>query len=232
MELHTLILRITLGFFVLFLLTRIMGRKEISQMTFFNFVSAIAIGEIAASLVVDHQLSIRNGLIALAGWSIYTLLMGYIDIKSLNARKFLVGEPLLLVKQGKIMEQALRKSRLDLDSLRAMLRQKDVFSMADVEYAIFETDGKISVMKKESGEPLTKGDMNIENRKKEYPLPTAVILDGNINIENLKSLHLSTDWLQQELLTAGVNSVSDVFYAEIEPDGTLFIDRKIHSYHH
>ncbi|NYE08305.1 uncharacterized membrane protein YcaP (DUF421 family) [Bacillus niacini] len=158
--------------------------------------------------------------------------MGYIDIKSLNARKFLVGEPLLLVKQGKIMEQALRKSRLDLDSLRAMLRQKDVFSMADVEYAIFETDGKISVMKKESGEPLTKGDMNIENRKKEYPLPTAVILDGNINIENLKRLHLSTDWLQHELLTARVNSVSDVFYAEIQPDGTLFIDCKIHSYHH
>ena len=227
MELHTLLLRITLGFFVLFLLTRIMGRKEISQMTFFNFVSAIAIGEIAASLVVDHQLSIRNGLIALAGWSIYTLLMSYIDIKSVNARKFLVGEPLILIKKGKIMEQALRKSRLDLDSLRAILRQKNVFSMADVEYAIFETDGKLSVMKKESGEPLTKGDMNVNNKKKEFPLPTGIVMDGNINTENLTKLHLSTDWLQQELLTAGVNSVSDVFYAEIQPDGTLFIDSKM-----
>ncbi|WP_412998627.1 YetF domain-containing protein [Neobacillus sp. 3P2-tot-E-2] len=230
MELHTLILRITLGFFVLFLLTRIMGRKEISQMTFFNFVSAIAIGEIAASLVVDHQLSIFNGLIALIGWSLYTLLMSYIDIKSTNARKFLVGEPIILVKQGKIMEQALRKCRLDLDSLRAMLRQKDVFSMADVENAIIETDGKISVMKKETGEPLTKGDMNIENKKKLFPLPTGVILDGTISTENLKKLHLSTEWLQQELLTAGVKSASDVFYAEIQPDGTLFIDSKIHTY--
>jgi uncharacterized membrane protein YcaP (DUF421 family) len=204
-----------------------MGRKEISQMTFFNFVSAIAIGEIAASLVVDDQLSIRNGLIALAGWSFYTLLMSYIDIKSVNARKLLIGEPVILVKEGKIMEQALRKCRLDLDSLRAILRQKNVFSMADIEYAIFETDGKLSVMKKESGQPLTKGDMNIIIKKKEFPLPTGVVLDGNINTENLAKLDLNTDWLHQELLTAGVNSLSDVFYAEIQPDGTLFIDSKM-----
>ncbi|MEH7178158.1 DUF421 domain-containing protein [Neobacillus vireti] len=226
MELHTLLLRITLGFFVLFLLTRIMGRKEISQMTFFNFVSAIAIGEIAASLVVDHQLSIRNGLIALAGWSIYTLIMSYIDIKSVHARKLLTGEPVILIKEGKIMEQALRSCRLDLDSLRAILRQKNVFSMAEVEYAIFETDGKLSVMKKESGQPVTKEDMNISIRKKVFPIATGVVLDGKITSESLEKLNLNTDWLQQNLQKAGVTSVSEVFYAEIQPDGTLFIDIK------
>lgn len=227
MELYNLLLRVTLGFLVLFLLTRIMGRKEISQMTFFNFVSAIAIGEIAASLVVDPELSIRNGIIALAGWSFFTLLMGYVDIKSISARKLLVGEPVILIKEGKIMEQSLRKSRLDLDSLRAMLREKDVFSMEEVEYAIFETNGTLSVMKKHTQQSLTKGDMKVE-KKKVFTLPTGVVLDGNIITENLEKLDLTTEWLLQELQTAGIKSASDVFYAEIQQDGTLYIDNKVH----
>lgn len=222
-----LLLRIILAFFVLFILARIMGRKEISQMTFFNFVSAIAIGTIAGSLATSQNLSIRNGILALAGWALFTLVMGLIDIKSKNARKVTTGNPVILIKDGKIMENSLRKARLDIESLNALLRQKNVFSMSDVSYAIFETSGKLSVMKKEINQPATKGDMNVlSTTPNTYPIATEVISDGVINTKNLSKLNLDRNWVESQLKNADVNYLSQIFYAEVQPDGTLYIDKK------
>ena len=227
MEIPELIVRISLGFIVLFILARIMGRKEISQMTFFNFVSAIAIGSIAANLAVNQYLSIQNGVLALAGWTAFTLVMDLIDIKSKKARKVTTGDPITVIKEGKIVERALKKSRLDIDALKTMLRQKNIFSLADVDYAIFETNGNLSVMPKEPKQPLTKSDMNKVNpSKKMVPLPTEVITDGMVLTNNLTKLKLDQAWLDQQLQQAGIKSASDVFYAEVQQDGTLFTDNR------
>lgn len=227
METPELIVRISLGFIVLFILARIMGRKEISQMTFFNFVSAIAIGSIAANLAVNQNLSIQNGVLALAGWTAFTLVMDLIDIKSKKARKVTTGDPITVIKEGKIVERALKKSRLDIDALKTMLRQKNIFSLADVDYAIFETNGNLSVMPKEPKQPLTKSDMNKVNpSKKMVPLPTEVITDGMVLTNNLTKLKLDQAWLDQQLQQAGIKSASDVFYAEVQQDGTLFTDNR------
>lgn len=227
MDILELTLRVSLGFIVLFSLARIMGRKEISQMTFFNFVSAIAIGSIAANLVVNQNLSIRNGVLALIGWTIFTLAMDIIDVKSKKARKITTGTPQIVIKEGKIVEKSLRKLRLDLDSLTAMLRQKNIFSMADVNYAILETDGKLSVMLKEEKLPVTKKDMNILGGiQKIYPLPTEVVSDGKALTNNLSKLNLDQEWLTQQLQKAGIHSIDVVMYAEVQQDGSLFIDRK------
>lgn len=225
MALGELILRIALGFAVLFCLTRIMGRKEISQMTFFNFVSAIAIGSICGNLVVGQDLSIRNGVFALIGWALFTLTMDFTDIKFKAARKFTTGDPLIVIKNGKILDSSLKKARLDMDSLNAMLRQQNIFSMSDVDYAIFETNGKLSVMKKEAKQSITKEDMQISNTKaKLYPMATEVITDGKVLTNNLAKLNLDTVWLDQRLRQAGIKSASEVFYAEIQTDGSLYID--------
>ena len=203
-----------------------MGRKEISEMTFFNFASAIAIGEIAASLVVDDQLSISNGIYALIGWSLYTILMSYLDIKTLKGRQLLTGSPIILIKEGKILEQALHKCRLDLDTLKAMLRQKDVFSIAEVDFAIFETDGKLSVLKKDSGSSITNRNM-YKVKNKLIPFPLEIILDGNIKKENLINSGFDNNWLIAQLQRAGIHSISEVFYAEVQTDGSLYIDKKV-----
>jgi uncharacterized membrane protein YcaP (DUF421 family) len=226
-EFPELLLRISLGFITLFILTRILGRKEISQMTFFNFVSAIAIGSIAANLVVSQNLSIRNGLLALAGWTVFTLLMDFIDIKSKKARKVTTGDPIVVIKDGKIVEKSLNKSRLDIDSLTALLRQQSVFSMKDVDYAIFETNGKLSVLKKEEKQNVTKSDLKISpSINMVYPIATEVITDGTVLENNLSKLSLNQDWLHQQLRQAGITSPSDVMYAEVQQDGSLFIDSK------
>ncbi|SES01305.1 Uncharacterized membrane protein YcaP, DUF421 family [Gracilibacillus ureilyticus] len=226
MTIPELLLRIVIAFVVLFALARTMGRKEISQMTFFNFVSAIAIGSITANLAISQNLSIRNGIIALAGWAVFTIAMGFIDIKSKKARKLTTGEPIIVIKEGKIMENSLRSTRLDMDSLNALLRQKGVFSLKDVDYAVFETSGQLSVLKKIDKQPATKGDLNIQQTPSVNPSATQVISDGNIILNNLKRLNLDDNWLTQQLDNNGINNISEVFYAEVQKDGSLYIDVK------
>ncbi|MET1031908.1 DUF421 domain-containing protein [Domibacillus tundrae] len=222
-----IIIRTFLSFLILLSLTRIMERKEISEMTFFNFASAIAIGSIAGNLAFNQHLSILNGIISLIGWSLLTLLSGRIVIKSKKVRKVIEGEPLVVIKNGKIMEKPLRKVSLDVDALTALLRQKNIFSIKEVEYAIFEINGKLSIMKKDHKQHVTTGDMNIVNsQKKLLPTITGVVSDGVINTSNLEKLNLDTEWLNKQLMQAGIKTISDVFYAEVQPDNTLYIDHK------
>ncbi|KAA0546581.1 DUF421 domain-containing protein [Bacillus sp. BGMRC 2118] len=232
MNVTELLIRIAISFLVLLTLARIMGRQEIRQMTFFNFVSAISIGTIGGSLAISQDLSIRNGVIALVAWTVFTLAMEYIDLKSNKARILIEGQPVIVIQNGQIMEKAMRTTRLDINSLNSMLRDKNVFSMKDVEYAIFETDGKLSVMKKEDKQALTKGDYKMPTKTKSIvPIATSVITDGRINNQNLQNVNLSEKWLEEELTKMGVQSVEDVFYAEIQQDGTLYIDKRNDTVH-
>ncbi|WNF25010.1 DUF421 domain-containing protein [Mesobacillus jeotgali] len=222
-----LLLRIAIGFIVLFSMARWSGIKEISQMTFFNLVSAIAFGSIAAALVVNPSVSITNGIIALLGWAVFTVLTDQIHLKSKKVRKLLMGDPVIVVKKGKIMEDALRQTRLDIDTLQAMLREKSIFSMNDVDYAIFETDGKLSVLKKDSKQTVTKSDLQITmSTDKLVPLSTELVSDGQVNAQNLSKMKKDQSWLETQLQQAGVQSVEDVFYAELQPDGNLYIDKR------
>lgn len=225
MSFSELILRLVLAFLTLLTLTRIMGRKEISQMTFFNFVSAISIGTIGASLAIESSLSIRNGVITLVGWTAFTIILGFLDIKSKKVRYAIVGQPIILIRNGQIVEDSLRKTRLDMDSLNSLLRKKNVFSITEVDYAIFETDGSLSVMKKETKQTITKSDMNIQPTSAVFPISIAVISDGKINTNNLGVLNLDQKWLEQQLQSNNISSFTDVFYAEVQKDGSLYVDK-------
>ncbi len=224
MSLIMITLRIGIAFLTLLILTRIMGRKEITQMTFFNFVSGIAIGTIGASLAIDQTLSIRNGIYALVLWSAITVILGLIDINSKKFRVAVEGQPRIVIKDGKIMENELKKVRLDLDALNALLRQKNVFAITEVDYAIFETDGKLSVAKKEEEKPVVKRDLSIPNKPSIYPTATLVISDGKIEERNLNKLNLDQEWVENQLEMAGVSSIKEVFYAAVQKDGSLYID--------
>lgn len=227
MEQQELLLRIILGFVVLLSMARLTGRKEISQMTFFNLVSAIAFGSIAAALVTNPSVSILNGILSLIGWAAFTIFTDMIHIKSKKARKILIGNPVIVIKKGKIMEDAMRQTRLDTDSLMSMLREKSIFTLTDVEYAIFETDGKLSVMLKGAQQYVTKGDLGITLPQNNFvPLAAEVVSDGRMNHNNLSKMNVDQTWLQNQLKAAGVKSIEDVFYAEVKPDGSLYVDKR------
>jgi uncharacterized membrane protein YcaP (DUF421 family) len=226
MNITELGIRLILSFLSLLLLTRVMGRKEISQMTFFNFVSAIALGTLGASLAVDSTLSIRNGVLALAAWTLFTLLTGFIDLKSKVIRKAVEGSPKVVIREGNVLDHELKNLRLDLDALNELLRKKNVFSIKDVDYAIFETDGTLSVLKKEPKQPLTKEDrMKTTPALKQYPIPIPIIEDGRYNEKHLQQYNINKQWVDQKLVQQEIQSSSNVFYAELQTDGTIFIDK-------
>jgi uncharacterized membrane protein YcaP (DUF421 family) len=224
MEFTEIALRVAFTFFALLFLARLMGKKEVSHVTFFNFISGIAIGELAAQVVLSKDLTLGKGVFALAGWSALTVLMGYLTMKSVKARTLIDGKPSIIVKDGELVVKELKKVRLDVDTVKSLLRTKSAFSMKDIDYAILEPNGELSVMKKPEAEPVTRHDMQITGiKKKVFPIPTEVITDGKIVNANLKQLHVDEAWLKAQLKEIGITSISDIFYAELQTDGTLYI---------
>ncbi|WP_066315464.1 DUF421 domain-containing protein [Bacillus sp. FJAT-29814] len=214
------------AFVVLFLLTRMMGRKQVSELTFFNYVTGISIGAIAGTLTVDPSLKFSTGLVSLLTWCGLTVLVAFIDLKSKTFRKITQGEPVIVIKQGKVLEHTLKKLRLDMDELQALLRTKDVFSIQEVDYGIMETNGELTVLLKKTKQPLTREDAaTAEPKQPQIPIPFQIISNGEIIEENLQQFNLSKDWVHQQLAQSGA-TLSDVFYAELQQDGSLYIDKR------
>ncbi|WP_379969582.1 YetF domain-containing protein [Ectobacillus sp. sgz5001026] len=220
-----IILRSTISFIVLLVLARLLGKKQLSQLTFFNYITGITIGSIAANIAGENETSFLNGLTSIIWWSFLTFVMEYIGIKSSKARIILDDEPTIVMKEGKILEKALKSVRLNIDDFSMMLREQGVFSSKDVSYAVLEPDGKLSILKKVENQLVTKKDLQVPTTIPKY-LPTEIISDGEIVHKNLKELDVTKEWVLQQLKKQGIHSIEEVFYAEIQTDGSLYIDLK------
>ncbi len=213
----------TFAAFVLLLgMVRLIGKQQLSQMTFFDFIAGITIGSIAAIAATDLTVG-WEAWMALVIWTGLTILSASLALYSRKLRKLLDGEPTILVHRGKILEQNLGKVRYTVDDLRAQMRAKNAFSFSDVEYAILETTGELSVMKSPQKEPPTRQEMGLRG---EYTgIETELIVDGEIVSENLADLQKDEVWLRAMLKAYGVEFVSEVFYCSIDEQGHLFVDR-------
>jgi len=220
-----MIMRVTVTFFVLLILARFMGKKQISQLTFFHYVTGITIGSIAGEIAGVSKTPLLDGLIAMIWWTFLTMLMSYIAFKSKKARILLDDQPTIVVYEGKIVEASLKKLRLHLNDLSMMLREQSIFSIKDVHYAILETNGQLSVLKKAGQEAATKKDVNAPAQVPKY-IPTEVIAEGKITPKNLTELNLTQEWLYEQLKKQGIGNVEHVFYAEVQTDGSLHVDMK------
>lgn len=219
-----LILETITTFFVLLLMTRLLEKKQLTHLTFFNYITGITIGSLAANMVIISSRNFFKELTTLIVWCLLSMIIAYIGLKSGKARVVLDGQPTILVKKGEIDKKSLSKTRLNIDDLTMMLRQKDVFSIAEVDYAILEPNGTLSVLKKPQYQNVLKQDVKINIITPTY-IPSEIIVDGKIIEKNLKELGLSNDWLAKQLELVGVYSVQEVLYAEIQSDGQLFIQR-------
>lgn len=220
-----LLFRTLLSFCVLLVLTRFLGKKQISQLTFFNYVTGITLGSTTAEVIVNNQITVTGGIVSLLVWAVLTVLIEYISLKSPIIRVALDGEPTIVIKKGKILEKALTSCRLNMDDLSMMLREKDVFSVRDVEYAILEPHGQLSILKKSEQESVSRKDMGIPAPPILY-MPAELIVDGKVIQKNMKELNLSMAWLNKQVKKAGAHSFEDVFYAEIQTDGTVHVDKR------
>ncbi|MGE7092404.1 YetF domain-containing protein [Lysinibacillus sp. NPDC048646] len=220
-----MILRTTLSFFALLILARILGKKQLGQLTFFHYITGITFGSIASEIASQHETPFLDGLISLIWWSVLTYLMTIMTIKSARARVIIDDKPTIVINNGLILESALKKSRLHMDELTMLLREQSVFSIQDVQYALFETNGKLSVLPKPSEQAATKQDVKADITPPTY-MPTEVVSDGQLIYENLVELELTEDWLTKKLKKQNVNSVEDVFFAQVQANGSLYISLK------
>jgi len=206
------------------ILTRLLGKKQMSQMTYFNYITGITIGSLTANIISTSSESITDEITRLLWWVFLVLLIAYITLKSSKLRIIIDGQPTILIRKGKLLKNTLKSTRLNLDDLSMMLRTKDIFSIADVDYAILEPNGQITVLKKQAQLNVTRADINIPTVDPVY-LPSEIITDGKVVKRNLEEFGLTYDWLKSQLKTMGIDNIEDVFYAEILGDGKLYVDR-------
>lgn len=220
-----MILRTTFAFTAILILARILGKKQLSQLTFFHYVTGITFGSIAAEMAGQSDVPFLDGLIALVWWTILTLLMSYLSMKSSKFRVIVDDEPAIIIKDGVLMEKKMNSLRLHVDDLMMLLREQSIFSIQDVHYAVLETNGQLSVMKKTAQQEATKQDVQAPVPLPKY-IPTEIISDGKIVYKNLAELQITEEWIMKKLRKKGIDSVEKVFYAQIQTDGSLFTDLK------
>lgn len=225
LDIFYLLTRISIIFIVLLVMARILGKKQLSHLTFFNYITGITIGSIAANMISESNGQFLADFIGIIWWCILTEITGYINLKSGKIRRIIDGQPTIIIKHGNILKKAIKSTRINLDDLSMLLREEGIFSINHVEYAILEPDGKLSVMKKQEKELPTKSDLNISTSASRY-LPSEIISDGEIIKNNLKELGLSDAWIVEQLRQNNINNVKDVFYAELQENGTLFVQKQ------
>lgn len=215
------IIRTLFAVVVLFFLTKLLGKRQVSQLSFFEYITGITIGSIAAYISLDTDKHWHLGVIALLVWIACSLGIEYIQVKSKKARDFIDFKSSVLIKDGKILEDHMKKERLSTDELLGELRKKDVFNIAEVEFAIMETDGAINVLLKKENQPVTPKQLGIKVAPEKES--QAVIMDGKVLDKPLDDLNLTRSWLDGVLEKMGL-TVENVFLGQVDSYGELTVD--------
>lgn len=218
------ILQTVLAFFAVLIVTRLLEKEQLSQLTFYEYVTGITLGSLAAGLAIDTLVSPWVVLVSLIVFAGLTYLMGYVSLKSRVARKLLEGEPTIVVQNGKIMEKNMGRLRYNVDDLLLQLREKGVFNIGDVEFAVLEPNGQLSVLLKAHKKPVTREDLQIPCQYE--GMSSEMIVDGEVIYQNLRQNNLDEAWLIGELQKQGINSPEQVILAVLDSQGNLYVDKK------
>jgi uncharacterized membrane protein YcaP (DUF421 family) len=214
-------LELTVGFAFLFIVTKMQGKTQFSQITPFDFVSAIILGELVGNAIFDHEVKLGEIAFAVGIWGVLVYGAEMVTQKFIGSRKFLEGEPNIVIRKGQIKYKALKKAKLDINQLQSLVRQQGYFSLREVEYAIIETNGMVSVLPKPEYDTPKNSDLKI---KADTPnIPINLIIDGEIVTENLKEAGLDEQWLKRQLAKQKVNDFKDVLFAEWMQDEPLYV---------
>jgi uncharacterized membrane protein YcaP (DUF421 family) len=223
MSLVEILLRSIISFIGLLFWARIIGKKLISHLTFFDFIAGVTFGSIGGNLIFNKNVSLFAGIIGLTMFSTLVLLSDYISLKSFMGRKILDSEPQVIIKDGQILMENMKRIRLTIDELLMLLRKKDTFYLDEVEFALIETDGTLSIMKKADDLSITRKDMNIQGKSR--GIPQACIIDGKIIEENLQKIQKDTQWMLTVLKNRKIQS-EQVLLAQVDQQDRVFLNLK------
>lgn len=213
MELYTIIFRTLFIYFLIIIVFRMMGKREIGKLSIIDFVVSIMIAELAVISIEDPKIPMLNSLVSIFVLLGIQLLLAIISLKSRKMRELVDGKPSLIIKEGQVDEQEMKKQRYNFDDLLTQLRENNIRSLNEVEFGILETTGKLSVIKK---------DEDSESSPIQMILP--LILDGKILEDNLEKMNKTSFWLRQELKKVGFKDIKTISFCTLNDDGALFVD--------
>lgn len=217
-------LRTLVLYIVVVTVMRIMGKRQIGELQPFELVIAIMLSELAAVPMQDTGIPLIHGLIPILTLMFLEIFLSYITLKSRRVRKIVCGTASVLIQHGEVMEEELRRQRFNLDDLMEELRLSGYLNIFEIEYAILENSGVLSIIPKSANSPVTRKDLNLS--VKEVELPVALVLDGELSDYNLKYIGKDKKWLLNKLNEHKINKIEDTFIAMIGSNGELFVQRR------
>ncbi|WP_425800756.1 YetF domain-containing protein [Desulfitobacterium sp. Sab5] len=222
MQYFNMLLRIILSFSILWLTLRLLGKKQFGELTITNIATAFAIGEMASDLATNINENPMPFILSMIGYFLLAFGIGYVSLKSRTLRGVFEGHPTLLIAHGKILEDNLRRMKMSVDLLLQKLREKDAFRVQEIEYAILEADGKLSVMLMPPFKELTADTLKIKTQYK--GLLIDIIADGKVLSDNLRKIGLTRSWLNSQMKKEHIQNISEVFLAQVDESGKLYFD--------
>ena len=223
-ELFDVTLRALSSLVTLFLITKMLGKKQVSQLSLFDYVIGISIGNFAAEMTINLESNEINGILAVVIFGVFAYAVSHLTMKSMLLRRFFMGTPTILIQNGKILENNLRKVKFDINDMLEEIRSAGYFDLSQVEYAVMEANGKVSILPKEQYRPLTPKDMNLKVNKE--GLCSNVIIDSKIMVNNLKNINKNEKWLNKQLKVIGYSDISKILLATVDINDKLVVYEK------
>ena len=215
----------TLFFYGLLLaVVRLMGKREIGVLSPWDLVLTIMLAELAALPIENPNIGLLQGAVPIVTLLVAQIAISWITLKSTFARNVVSGTPSIVIKDGRIIESELRRLRYGVDDLLEQLRQKNVPNIADVEVAVLETNGHLSLIPKSQRRPLCPADLGIPTSYEGLPIP--LVNDGRIDYRALSAARLDVTWLKEQLAARGIHDPKEVLYASLDSQGNLFVQEK------
>jgi len=212
----------TIGAFIALLaVTRFLGKEQLSQLTFYDYVVGITLGDIAGFAAVSHENRYLESMYILILFAACAFAVSILTQVNRRARQVIEGEPTVIIYNGQILEDNMRRARYNMDNLMTQLRGRGFFKVSDVQFAILETNGELSVMPKPDLKPVTPRDLGIFAPYQ--GLPVDLIIDGELLENNLNANNIDREWLFEQLDRLGYG-VKDIVYANLDSDGKLHLD--------
>lgn len=198
---------------VLFFITKLIGKKQVSELSLFDYVIGISIGNFTAEMVMDVNGQYINGIVAIISFGFVSYLVSHLTAKSIVLRRFLIGTPTMIIENGKILTEGLRKAKIDINDLLEQCRSAGYFDISEISYALMEVNGKLSILPKVDYQVPNLIDLNIKKEKEE--LTANIIIDGNLMIHNLENINKNVKWLNKELTKQGHNNYKNILLATV-----------------
>lgn len=220
-EILDIILRSIISLVTLFLVTKMLGKKQVSQLSLFDYVIGISIGNFAAEATINLESGYLHGIVPVFMFGIVSYIVSIASMKSIVLRRFFIGTPTVLIQEGKILIEGLRKVKFDINDLLEVSRDAGYFDISEIEYAIMEVNGDVSFLPKGENKPLTIKDMKLKPKKQ--GLYANVVIDGKIMHNNLKNIKKTEEWLFKELKKQGYTKLDNIMLLTVDIDNNIKI---------